>query len=148
MCLHTGWALHPHSRVTTVAKTLLAPEVALARKSTRPEGLYQSLTLSTVADKTSCEISKLQPLLSPRLRQDGLTPDEAAPLLAKIHIKFLRQAGATANWQVLTKLITAEYQKPALKKLRSSLSLSWDVALPSCMCCKHDRLTPTYTSTF
>jgi hypothetical protein len=80
-------------------------------------------TVSNQDDKVSV-IAQLRPLLSPRLRQDGLTWDEAAPMLAKMHTNFLETAAATANVQpVLVKLKAAAYQKPAFKKLRSSESL-------------------------
>ena len=80
-------------------------------------------TVSTQEDKVSV-IAQLRPLLSPRLRQDGLTFDEAAPILSKMHTNFLETAAATANVQpVLVKLKAAAYQKPAFKKLRSSEGL-------------------------
>ena len=95
--------------------------------STRPEGLlrsssHQSLT-PPAEDKTSV-IAQLQPLLQPSLRQDGLTWDETAPILAKLHIDFLRKAVATANIQpVIAKLKAAAYQRPAMRKLAPSENL-------------------------
>jgi uncharacterized protein (DUF2267 family) len=95
--------------------------------SPRPEGLrrsssHQSLT-PPIEDKTSV-IAQLQPLLQRSLRQDGLTWDEAAPILSKLHIDFLRKALATANMQpVIVKLKAAAYQKPAMRKLASSENL-------------------------
>jgi hypothetical protein len=66
-------------------------------------------------------IDQLQPLLQPRLHLDFLTFDEAAPLLAKMDIEFLRTALTTGNVQpVLTKLKAAAYQKPEMRKLLSS----------------------------
>ena len=106
-----------------------APDVSSAHAlgSTCPEGLrrswsHQSQT-TPAEDKTSM-IAQLQPLLQPSLHQDGLTWDEAAPVIAKLHIDFLRKAVATANVQpVLVKLKAAAYKNPAFKKLRSSESL-------------------------
>jgi hypothetical protein len=69
-------------------------------------------------------MAQLRPLLSPRLRRDGLTWDETAPLLAKLHIDFLREAVVSANVQpVIAKLKAAAYQKPAMRKLVSSENL-------------------------
>jgi len=80
-------------------------------------------TASNQEEKVSV-IAQLRPLLSPRLRQDGLTWEETAPLLAKLHIDFLRKAVDTANVQsVIAKLKAAAYQKPAMRKLVSSENL-------------------------
>ena len=80
-------------------------------------------TASNQEEKVSV-IAQLRPLLSPRLRRDGLTWDETAPLLAKLHIDFLRKAVDTANVQsVIAKLKAAAYQKPAMRKLVSSENL-------------------------
>jgi hypothetical protein len=110
-----------------------------------------SLT-SPASDKTSV-IAQLRPLLQPRLSEDGLTWDEVAPLISKMHVLVLHTAVATANVQpVLVKLKAAAYQKPAMKKVGSSqnlrhtlllaqmepvllpaleqMGLSWDDALP------------------
>ena len=66
-------------------------------------------------------IDQLQPLLQPRLLQDGLPSDEVAPLLSKMHIDFLQTALTTANLQpVIVKLKAAAYQKPVLQKAGSS----------------------------
>ena len=63
-------------------------------------------------------VAQLQPILQPHLHVDGLTFDEAAPLLAKMDTNFLRTALATGNVQpVLTKLKAAAYTKPELRKL-------------------------------
>jgi len=75
-------------------------------------------------DEKASVVAWLLPLLQPRLLQDGLCPDEAAPLLAKMHIDALQRALATGNLQpVLAKLKAAAYQRPAMKKLGSSENL-------------------------
>jgi predicted nucleic acid-binding Zn-ribbon protein len=77
-------------------------------------------TMKRAASKAGV-IDQLQPLLQPRLHLDGLTLDEAEPLLAKMDINFLRTALTTGNVQpVLTKLKAAAYQRPEMRKLRSS----------------------------
>ena len=73
------------------------------RRCLRRSSSHQSLT-PPAEDKTSV-IAQLQPLLQPSLRQDGLTWDEAEPILANLHIDFLRKAVATDNVQpVMAKL--------------------------------------------
>jgi hypothetical protein len=75
-------------------------------------------------DEKSSVFAQLQPLLQPRLCEDGLTWDEAASLLAKLHINFLRQAVATGNVQpVLAKLKAGAYQQPATRKVGSAENL-------------------------
>ena len=75
-------------------------------------------------DEKASVVARLLPLLQPRLLQDGLCPDVAAPLLAKVHIDVLQRALATGNLQpVLAKLKAAAYQRPAIKKLGSSDNL-------------------------
>ena len=77
-------------------------------------------TMKRAASKADV-IDQLQPLLQPRLHLDGLTLDEAEPLLAKMDINFLRTAFTTGNVQpVLTKLKAAAYQRPEMRKLLSS----------------------------
>jgi hypothetical protein len=77
-------------------------------------------TMKRAASKADV-IDQLQPLLQPRLHLDGLTLDEAEPLLAKMDINFLRTALTTGNVQpVLTKLKAAAYQRPEMRKLLSS----------------------------
>ena len=153
-----------------------APDAFHALGSARPEALCRTLSNNSLAsmrpqdfllfrdwasspsltspasDKTSV-IAQLRPLLQPRLSEDGLTWDEAAPLIDKMHVLVLHTAVATANVQpVLVKLKAAAYQKPAMKKVGSSqnlrhtlllaqmepvllpaleqMGLSWDDALP------------------
>jgi hypothetical protein len=75
-------------------------------------------------DEKTCVFAQLQPLLQPRLSDDGLTWDEAASLLAKLHIDFLRKAVATGNVQpVLAKLKAGAYQQPAMRKVGSAENL-------------------------
>ena len=77
-------------------------------------------TMTPAASKAGV-IAHLQPLLQPRLHVDDLTLDEAAPLLAKMEIDFLRTALTTGNVQpVLTKLKAAAYQRPEMRKQGSS----------------------------
>jgi len=77
-------------------------------------------TMTPAASKAGV-IAHLQPLLQPRLHVDDLTLDEAAPLLAKMEIDFLRTTLTTGNVQpVLTKLKAAAYQEPEMRKLGSS----------------------------
>ena len=107
---------------------------------------------SRTADKASV-IAQLQPLLQPRLDQDGISWDEASPLLGQMPLDALQRALATTNVQpVWAKLRAAAYKRPALRKLGSSenllqqkliaqlqpallphlqeMGLSWDDALP------------------
>jgi hypothetical protein len=75
-------------------------------------------------DEKATVVSLLLPLLQPRLLQDGLPPEEAAPLLAKMHIDVLQRALATGNVQpILAKLKAAAYRKPEMKKVGSSENL-------------------------
>jgi len=97
----------------------------LAHGSTSPAGLRRSSSyqsLASPAEEKKSVMVKLQALLQPSLRQDGLW-DEAAPILAKLHIGFLRNAVATANVQsVIAKLKAAAYKNPAMRKLASAAS--------------------------
>ena len=101
--------------------------------ATTPTQSRQSSGLERTATNQDAKagiIAQLRPLLSPRLRQDGLTWNEASPILAKMHNAFLETAVATANMlPVLAKLKTAAYQKPALKKLGSSQNLLQKILL-------------------
>jgi len=112
---------------------------------------------SRTADKASV-IAQLQPLLQPRLDQDGISWDEASPLLGQMPLDALQRALATTNVQpVWAKLRAAAYKRPALRKLGSSenllqqkliaqlqpallphlqeMGLSWDDALPEVKKC-------------
>jgi hypothetical protein len=84
----------------------------------------QRAEVRLMQDEKSSVFAQLQHLLQPRLCEDGLTWDEAASLLAKLHINFLRQAVATGNVQpVLAKLKAGAYQQPAMRKVGSAENL-------------------------
>jgi hypothetical protein len=83
-------------------------------------------TIQRAASKAKI-IAQLQPLL------DGLTWDEAAPLLAKMDNDFLQTALTTGNVQpVLTKLKAAEYHRPEMRKLQQAAAESQVVAASCC----------------
>ena len=70
-------------------------------------------------------MAQLQHMMQARLLPDGLSPDEAAPLLAKMHIDFLQTALVTANLQpVLAKLKAAAYQKSPEMLKKAAMSQS------------------------